>query len=85
MVQIIKTTTVTPMTTDNKEMKTGCEYAYQTREYCGIGEFDGLTKKGALSFITPLDGSTVHVMPATIDKIYEVDMRILAEEDEEVE
>lgn len=76
-----KETFINAMTSDGKVMVVGKNYVFEVTEgKCYFGVFDGFGKKGALKFVSCLDGkflATFNIMPASVLSIYEAEINIV--------
>lgn len=75
--QIKKETIISAVTTDGRTMEIGKTYAFDIDEgRCLIGVYQGLTKRGALSFESIVSGAiiTFNIMPKCIKDIKEVEV-----------
>lgn len=76
--QIQKITTTNVLDDNNEVMEVGKTYAFDIEEgRCLIGVYQGLTKRGALSFESIVSGALVsfNVMPKVIKGIKKVEVQ----------
>lgn len=68
--EITRVTKVYLTTTDGHEMVVGNRYVFSDGEKSCIGEYIGISKRGAVEFENVLDGTKFAVMPKSIKSCY---------------
>lgn len=82
--EIRKETTITPLTTDGKPLVAGETVVMIADGKALVGEFQGMTARGAVCFSAAIDGEkvTYNLMPSSIQHIYKAQIVIDREEEE---
>lgn len=82
--EIVKETLTKVMTTDGREINVGDRVVFNADNKCFIGDYIGITKRGAVSFKGVIDSSdvTFNVMPKSIKEIYIVSAQLMMESEE---